>query len=463
VFFQQLRLACRHPVEKDGVAPEDDLDEMIIVLNGDIVDVIRSSRWARAGVYPWNRDHPRFPEIVVDIMRDIVVLHADEPRVDREGRPYSGFFYWMRDTVDWLRAQGVKVTIIPIVGNHDKELQVVSEARRLFYEECLGLHEADIPASYRAWVAQQLGTSPDETWPQLPVYFADQGLRLFATHGQWRDADNIRATSGWRFTDGWRPQRWRREKYLAFSQPCFGDTVAAGMLSYFIWTARENLPTDSPKAARIGRILDEMDLYRPTVKAVVCFLKEARSLARSDPAERNLRDVILRSYSDSLKSWLSHKETWKSASPKMRVILTVLKCLRGLKWSWIDLGLMKLMAKAQEPETSIETCAVLKLPAFHTAYRDLGLRLHVEGHTHVALEAEVRFAKPKERPNYLYVNLGAWRDAIVPKRNGSQRRRGIARAMHVFDLARLKVHKPHMAYRYYTIDMLSWSDRRDRW
>jgi len=463
MFFDQLRLACRHPVEKDVDAQVGDtLDELLLILNGDIVDLIRSSKWAEAGVYPWHRDDPRFADIVAAIMRDIVALHSGPP-VMMEGKPYSGFFHWMRDTVNWLRNEGLTVTIIPIVGNHDKELQAVPAARKIFYEQCLGMSAADISPHYRKWVAAQLGTPIGEEFPCLPVYLADSGLRMLATHGQWRDADNVRATQTWRPSNGWQPQCWQQDQYKAFSEPCFGDTIAAGMLSYFIWSAEKKIPKDSPGAGHIINLLDEMDLFRPSVAAVVCLLKEVSMLARNDPRDRDLRDVVLQCFSESLQAWLSHPETWKSAPRSMWLGMTALSWLRHLKWYWVDVKLMQLMAKAQEPELSIATDVVLGLPAFQPHYRELGLRLHVEGHTHVALQADVRFGLPKNRRNYTYVNLGAWRDAIIPKRNKGNRRRGIGRALYVFDLPKLLQTMPDDAFRYYAVDMTSWGDRRDKW
>lgn len=463
MFFDQLRLACRHPVEKDvDDNVGDTLDELLLILNGDIVDLIRTSKWAEADVYPWHRDHPRFPEIIMSIMCDIVKLHSGPP-VRMEGKPYSGFFYWMRDTVNWLRAQGMKVTIVPIVGNHDKELQVVPQARKMFYEECLGMTAADITPAYRKWVAAQMGTPIDDEYPCMPAYLADRGLRLLATHGQWRDADNVRATKMWRPAQGWQPHHWQQEQYKAFSEPCFGDTVAAGMLSRFIWCTLKRMPTGTPGAVRIANLLDEMDLFRPTVAAVVSLLKEARALARQDSKEEDLRNVVLQCFHESLEAWLAHKATWQSAPRSMWIGLSLLGWLRHLKWYWLDVQLMQLMAKAQEPELSIETETVLRLPAFRPEYRELGFRLHVEGHTHVALQAEVRFTKPHARRNYTYLNLGAWRDAIVPKRNKGNRRRGIGRALYIFDLPKLLETMPEDAFRYFAADMTSWSDRRDRW
>jgi hypothetical protein len=463
LFFDQLRASCRHPVHQDADAVVGDtLDELLIVLNGDIVDLIRTSKWAEAGVYPWQRDDPRFAEIVVAIMRDIVQIHAG-PQSTVTGMPYSGFFFWLRQTIRMLQKNGVAVSVIPIVGNHDKELQVVPAARQIFYEECLGVTAQQIPDGYRAWVAQQLGTSPDETYPRLPIYFADRSLRLMATHGQWRDPDNVRSTEKWTPSQGWQPHCWQSEQYRAFSEPCFGDTVAAGLLSHFIWCTAKDLQQDSAGAQRIRRLLDEMDLYRPTVLAVARLLDEARRLARRDKGEKDLRDYILQCFRRSLGTWLAHSTTWHSASHRMRLRLLVISCLRHLQWTWMDLLLMKMMVKAQEPEASIATADLLHLPAFHDAYRALGLRLHVEGHTHIALEEDVKFRTPCEDRNYTYVNLGAWRDLVVEKRNGGYRRRGMGRALYIFDLAKFAQTAPEDAFRYYVRDLASWSDRRDRW
>ncbi len=463
LFFEQLEFAVCNPGDKAHTPPEQRIDELLLILNGDIVDLIRSSKWAEAGVYPWHRDHPQFEEIVMAIMRDIVLIHARQ-RPEDSKQPYSGFFYWMRHSMASLRENEIKVTIVPIVGNHDKELQVVPAARELFYEECLGLTALDIPDSYRAWVAAQLGTDPDELYPCLPFYLADSGLRLLATHGQWRDADNARATVGWKPTQGWTPQQWRQERYLPFSDPCFGDTVAAGMLSRFIWNMAGSVDKSLPGARRICSLLDEMDLYRPSVSAVVRLLTESRRMARRDPKARGLHDQVLRSFRESLVAWLAHRTTWDSAWGSTRLGLHVLSLLTRFKWYWLDITLMRLMAKVQEPESDIADSTLMGLPAFREEYRALGLRLHVEGHTHVALEADLQFRQPRQgRNNYTYVNLGAWRDAILPKRNRGYRRRGIGRALFIFDLARLAQTDPGDAYRFYARDMTSWGDRLDSW
>jgi UDP-2,3-diacylglucosamine pyrophosphatase LpxH len=463
LFFEQLEFAVCNPGDKAHTPFEQQIDELLLILNGDIVDLIRSSKWAEAGVYPWNRNDPRFAVIALEIMADIVRIHA-QPRPAHSEQPYSGFFYWMRRSLAGLREQGVAVTIVPIVGNHDKELQVVPAARRIFYEECLGLTAIDIADSYRAWVAAQLGSPADDLYPQLPFYFADSGLRLLATHGQWRDADNARATARWNPCKGWTPRLWREEQYRAFSDPCFGDTVAAGMLSRFIWVAESKIDDRTQSGNRICNLLDEMDLYRPSVAAVIRLLEESRTMALRDPAARGLHGTLLECFRDSLRVWLAHPETSASAWGSTRYGLMLLSVLTRPRWYWLDMALMRLMAKVQEPETDIATRKLLAMPAFREEYRALGLRLHVEGHTHVALEADLQFRQPRKgRNNYTYVNLGAWRDAILAKRNRGFRRRGIGRALFIFDLGRLAPSQPEDAYRLYVRDMTSWGDRMDSW
>ena len=61
-------------------------------------------------------------------------------------------------------------------------------------------------------------------------------FRFFTTHGQWRDANNCRQIKaqngkpGWKAANGWRLKTWQQLKFSPFIEPCFGDTVAAGVL-----------------------------------------------------------------------------------------------------------------------------------------------------------------------------------------------------------------------------------------
>ncbi len=103
------------------------------------------------------------------------------------------------------------------------------------------------------------------------------------------------------------------------------------------------------------------------------------------------------------------------------------------------------------------------LPAFYAAYRRLGFRLHAEGHTHFAMEAELRYSPPSEDPNYIYVNLGAWRDRIVQKigKKRSYRRRSVGRVLIVKNS--IVTNANESAYCFTLRDISSWGDKQDKW
>lgn len=447
--------------------------EVLLILNGDVADLLRSGKWAEANVYPWQRDNPRFKEVVMSIMRDIFKRHACKPnktfrerqaRDKKDQNDSSGFFYYLQGMVQYLRSQSVRVTVIPIVGNHDKELQVVPEAREFYYQQCLGLSRDDFSSSYRNWVAAQMGSDPADAWPLLPFYFADPHLRLFATHGQWRDSANSRSTSRWSSSDDWQPQRWQQEQYRAFTDSCFGDTIASGLLSNFIWNTTRAIDLDViPNAINRSRddgidhilnVLREMDLYRPAASAVARLLEEAAKLDLRDHDSRLLYQTVIDQYRNSLQSWLAHPETFSTAPLGNKIVLYIISILSRPHWTWLDTLLMQLMAWVSDMK---KETPYAKLPAFLADYRPLGFRLHAEGHTHVTMEVDLKYSPPQERRNYTYVNLGAWRNRIVQKfDNMGFRRRSIGRALIVQSGANLD-------YGFTLRDITSWGDDLDQW
>ncbi|ADE11994.1 metallophosphoesterase [Sideroxydans lithotrophicus] len=455
-FFDELGNQLASTLAGDG--------EVLLILNGDVVDLLRSGRWAAAGVYPWQRKHERFRKIVLSIMRKIVVRHALDPAIHSRS---SGFFHYLGKMAE--RLGRTRVTVIPIVGNHDKELQVLPEAREMYYRQCLGFSADDLSDGYRKWVAEQMGSDAGDIWPLLPFYFADPALRLFATHGQWRDSTNSRSTRRWKFRHGWQPLLWQQEQYRPFSDPCFGDTIASGLLSAFIWNTTQAIKRDvNPFAVHrsvndgiehIQNVLREMDLYRPSALAVMRLLGEARKLDRRDEDNRLLFQTVIDQYRNSLQAWLAYPETTLTAPLLFKFILPVIACCRRLHWALLDTGLMWLMAWAsgREGKTSYS-----RLPAFRADYRSFGFRLHAEGHTHSAMEIDLHYSTPQQRRNYTYVNLGAWRNRIVRKfENKGYRRRSIGRAL----IVQGGVHAGSTgdSYGFTLRDVTSWGDRLDQW
>ncbi|MDO8990776.1 MAG: metallophosphoesterase [Sideroxyarcus sp.] len=443
-----------------------DTSEVLLILNGDVVDLLRSGKWAAADVYPWQRDNPGFETTILSIMHDIVERHARDPL---EHPDSTGFFHYLQKTLKYLRSKTQRVTLVPIVGNHDKELQVVPVAREIYYRQCLGLAPDDLSAAYRSWVAALMGGNADEPWPLLPFYFADPSLRLFATHGQWRDNNNCRATPRWKICRGWQPHVWQQEQYRAFSDPCFGDTVASGLLSNYIWNTtqairREVIPRALKRAPGDGinhilNVLGEMDLYRPAASAVARLLEEARKLDSRDEDTRLLFKTVVDHYRKSLHSWLDHKETYRAAPLLFKFLLPIVSLLSYLHWTWLDTGLMRLMAWISDQQRNTHYA---RLPAFLADYRPVGFRLHAEGHTHDAMEIDLRYGSPPMRRNYTYINLGAWRNRIVQKfEKQGYRRRCIGRALIV--QGNVNSEAQDCGYGFTLRDITSWGDRLDRW
>ncbi len=471
------------------------IDQLTLILDGDVVDMIRTSVWAKAGVYPWQREAPQFKKCLHDIMDGILRLHNWPPA--KKGQS-GGFFYHLKDLPkQLLEAKKTKlktktdtdttvttVEVLVLLGNHDKEIFADPDILKRFYEDCLGQSLAELTPAYRAWIGNMYFGDANrfaaaDSVPWLPFYWGDADLRLFVTHGQWRDRANclaIAATDslpGWNTKDGWAVKTWQKLNYRPFTEACFGDTVAAGVLSTFICRSKEALQKASetpnatpPDLTRINRILDELDLYRPSSAAVSRILQEP---GRSSTDTR-VRDIIEMQLFLALKDWLNWDYTLASAPSSQRLGLTLarywLKFTESFLMYRIQLqfvrGVLKVLDWLEQVRPSSvysEDGASLKnllaFPTFHEALLQQGFQIHGEGHTHIPLQAEADIDSPT-RKNFTYVNFGAWRDQIVDKENGGYRRRGVGRSLYVLNLQK------RSEYRYFVRDNLNWSDQMDK-
>ncbi|ATG92243.1 hypothetical protein [Methylomonas koyamae] len=468
------------------------IDQLTLVLDGDVVDMIRTSAWAEAEVYPWQRNDPKFKEkfkqCLHKIMDGILCLHDRPPE---KGEQSGGFFYHLKDLPKQLLdtktdtdTAATKVEVLVLLGNHDKEIFADPEVLRRFYEDGLGQPLSSLKPEYRAWIGNMYFGDADrfkaaDSVPWLPFYWGDADLRLFLTHGQWRDRANCLAIAaadglpGWNTKDGWAVKTWQKLNYRPFTEACFGDTVAAGVLSTFICRSKKALQKASetpnatpPDLTRINRILDELDLYRPSSAAVSRILQET---GRSSTDTR-IRDIIENQLFRALKDWLNWDYTLASAPSSQRLGLTLarywLKFTESFLMYRIQLQFVRGVLKVLDWLEQIRPSSVysedgaslknlLAFPTFQEALLKQGFQIHGEGHTHIPLQAEADIDSPT-RKNFTYVNFGAWRDQIVDKENGGYRRRGIGRALYVLNLQK------QSEYRYFVRDNLNWSDRMDK-
>ncbi len=474
------------------------IDEVVFILDGDIVDIIRSGHWAKKNIYPWQREkEAEFAQAVKEITQAVLDKH-------------ERFFKLLRDLATDLEKdtqahcnehemmtgyRGIKkenVKIVITIGNHDKEMFCVQDALKMFYEKGLGIKLDAIPDSEREAIGKMYGDesmfADKNTAPYLPFYYGDTGFRLFTTHGQWRDKENSRAIcgkKGWSASDGWQMEKWQALKFSPFFEPCFGDSVAAGVLSTFIYEVKNDInekgktdPDIKAIEVDLNSIFDELDLYRPTYLALTRILEETKSL-RERKKGNEVVTVIEETLYKCLTNWLDCPFTLETSPFLRRIgfiitrkIMDWMKAFgHGLEIKALAPWLKVLAFFSKHHSKGVSFCEMLKFPAFKPEYRHYDFQLHIEGHTHIPLQEELNLSnKPysdEHNPNATYINLGTWRDQIVPRKKSGYRRRGVLRTLTILDLkhygdeVKASTKEPKRAYDYFVEDVVIWSDFKD--
>ena len=445
-----------------------DINELVLVLDGDIVDMIRSSKWVQAKIYPWERERTaEFSAVVNDIIKDIVEVQ------------HKFFFNWLK-TLESKLKQGVatsefEVKIIVLLGNHDKELFCDQAALKYFYETGLGQEVSQISEQERRTLGRMYG---DETLfldinqaPYLPFYYGDTGFRFFTTHGQWRDANNCRhikaqnGKPGWKAANGWRLETWQQLKFSPFIEPCFGDTVAAGVLSTFIYKVKEKLAEIHYDNPRLISILDELDLYRPTYAAFNRILEEAASM-RNKKQESKIIAIIEDTLYDCIIDWLSWDFTYQSSTTLRRIGLKLAKRIlesmksvgHGLEIKTISLLMQILTFSDSQHKPGVSLAKMKKFPSFMPVYRHYKFQIHGEGHTHSPQQEEPNIKA--DHPT-TYINFGTWRDQIIPRKGSGYRRRSVLRALFILDIIDNKKEIEPRTVEYFVADIVHWGDNKD--
>ncbi|MCP5244484.1 MAG: metallophosphoesterase [Burkholderiales bacterium] len=449
------------------------IDEFVFVLDGDIVDMVRSSKWVahEPPIYPWERNRKKeFSAVVNAIIKDIVE------------NQHAFFFKWLRELESKLKQESqlstIKTKVVIMIGNHDKELFCDTEALNYFYEKALGRNVSQIPDDERKMLGRMYG---DETLfqdpnqpPFLPFYYGDTGFRFFTTHGQWRDEANCRSIKaqdgkpGWKTANGWQIETWQQLQFSPFFEPCFGDSVAAGVLSTFIYKTKKKLNDANYDDPRLNSILDELDLYRPTYGAVNRILNEAANM-RAQKKEQKIIDTIETTLYECIIDWLSWDFTYQSSPALRRKGLKLAKRFleimesvgHGLEIKSIA-GLMRILAlfdNLQKP--SVKLSKMKKFPSFMPMYRHYNFQIHGEGHTHQPLQEEPDIGADHPAT---YINFGTWRDQIIPRKKNGYRRRSVLRALFILDIINYNEKTKHMLPRtfdYFVEDIVHWSDAKD--
>jgi UDP-2,3-diacylglucosamine pyrophosphatase LpxH len=136
----------------DTVKP---LEEIRMVLLGDIFDIIRSAQWLAGAVRPWDAAGPLQGQIVRRILDDIITNNQKS----------LGYFDNLRE---YAAKMGVPFDITYVIGNHD---WLVNR-----YPDC------------RAAAAKALGIAAGGV--PFPSQLFEPGYKVFARHGDYYDEFN---------------------------------------------------------------------------------------------------------------------------------------------------------------------------------------------------------------------------------------------------------------------------------
>ncbi len=449
------------------------INELVFVLDGDIVDMIRSSKWAahEPPIYPWQRERKEeFSAVINAIIKDIIE------------NQHAFFFKWLRELDSKLKQVNqlseITARIVITIGNHDKELFCDADALKYFYEKGLGRDVCQISETERKMLGRMYGDEnlfmdPSRA-PYLPFYYGDTGFRFFTTHGQWRDETNcchIKAQNnkpGWKTANGWQIETWQQLKFSPFLEPCFGDTVAAGVLSTFIYKTKKRLDDANLHNQRLESILDELDLYRPTYLAVNRVLEETDKMRAQDENQKIIA-IIENTLYECVIAWLSWDFTYQSSPPLRRKGLKIAKRIlefmqsvgHNLEIKSIA-ALMRILAFFDSlKKQGIKLSHMKKFPGFLPVYRHYKFQIHGEGHTHQPLQEEPDITA--DHPT-TYINFGTWRDQIIPRKKVGYRRRGVLRALFILDIINYNPNTKEAMPRtfdFFAEDIIHWSDAKD--
>jgi hypothetical protein len=241
------------------------------------------------------------------------------------------------------------------------------------------------------------------------------------------------------------------------------------VLSTFIFEAKKKLKDIEDVNPKILTVLDELDLYRPTHKALTRLLELTRSL-HQQKTDSNVVRIIEDTLYQCVMQWLGWKITYQTSPLLRRIGMKTAKwLLRAMRLIGFRLeiktlhSLMKLLSLADRwlgySKDEMSFKELKQLPAFLECYKEYGFQIHGEGHTHKPLEEELNIGREK---NSTYINFGTWRDQIVGRKKQGYRRRGVLRAVYILDLKDTSDSAlGKRSFDYSTHDIVHWSDKSD--
>ena len=366
------------------------IESLDVVLLGDILDLIRSTRWPASPqdtgyVRPWDASEKRdlFQKKVAEISGAILRENKDSldvlkslssgnqitlPPIGPDGEPAKV----SRDPEDSKR-QRVDVRVHYLVGNHD------------WFYHLRGTRYNQIRR--RVVNAMGLANSPDQPFPHDPdesdaITKAYDEHRIFARHGDIYDAFNYEGDR-----DG----------------SSLGDAIVVDLLNRFPTEVERKMKRRLPKACVAA--LKEIDNVRPLVVIPVWIdgvLRRTCPDRQQIKAVKNIWDGLVDDFLDL--DFVNDRDTW-SPVDKVDKLELALKFSKGISLGSASRLLGWFNEQFGSAEGSYSEHALTE-----REYKNRNARYIVYGHTHyqeiVPLDASFSRSGMLEQ---IYMNSGTWR------------------------------------------------------
>jgi UDP-2,3-diacylglucosamine pyrophosphatase LpxH len=351
------------------------IDRLDLLLLGDILDVIRSSRWLQSDVRPWSGQEPRLCEAVTQITSEILRHNEPALAVLRRLASASGLCVpaGANGRPDPQACVPVRVNIHYMVGNHDW----------FFHLPGTGYNRL------RQLVANSMGlASPaDQPFPHEPaesnsLLEALRRHKIFARHGDVFDPFNYEGDR---------------------NQSSLGDAIVIELLSRFAQEVARELKDDLPEATLLG--LRELDNVRPTLLVPV-WIDGLLERTCPLPAVRRQVKLIWDRLADRFLElpFVRAHDTWNPAD-MVDGLERLLKFSKRISIGWAANIVRWLAGLRGQPEESYRHHALAEQD-----FRNRRARYIVYGHTHYpeSVPLDASFADAAVL-NQVYFNAGTWR------------------------------------------------------
>ncbi len=355
------------------------LKRLDLILLGDVLDVIRSSRWSRDGeVRPWsNPNSTEFIDQVTKITSDILrnndeslrVLRelASEggltlPPVDRNGQPVAG-----------ASGEPVEVRIFYMIGNHDWMYHLPGSSYDLL----------------RQAVVRHLGLAnpPNEPFPHDPAENDElqktmRQHRVFARHGDIYDPFNFEGDR---------------------DASSLGDAIVVELLNRFSSAVEFELGDELPPSTLLG--LRELDNVRPLLLVPVWIdglLERTCSFPSQRRQVKQVWDQLAQRFLDLRV--VRERDTWNPVD-LVDGLQRALQFSRGISISRAS-SVLSWLSKMRVPGEG----DFYKHALGEQEFRNRRAKHIVYGHTHAAETVPLDASYSDGHTlNQIYFNSGTWR------------------------------------------------------